>query len=80
MKKLEKDILDEALEDNADIYSIRAAINGCVACWSYIADDNLYVGNVGDSAALLISDFGEFFSIFSHSRLISKRIFIPKCS
>jgi len=59
--RLDQDILDEALEDNADIYSIRAAINGCVACWSYIADDNLYVGNVGDSAALLISDFdGEY--------------------
>ena len=31
-----RDILDEALEPNADIYSIRAAINGCVACWAYI--------------------------------------------
>ena len=52
--QLDDDLHAEAMEDGSDPMSVRAAISGAVACWAYVTHNHLYVGNVGDSAALLI--------------------------
>lgn len=56
--QLDSDLHSEAVENGSDPMSVRAAISGAVACWSYINHNHLYVGNVGDSAALLVQNVG----------------------
>lgn len=52
--QLDKDLLDESLEVNSDLTSVQGALSGCVSCWSYIHDNHLYVGNTGDSSAIIV--------------------------
>ena len=56
--QLDEDLHSEAIENGSDYMSVRAAISGAVACWSYITNNHLYVGNVGDSAAMLVQSNG----------------------
>lgn len=57
--QLDKDLLDEALEEDSDLCSVQAALSGCVSCWSYIHDNHLYVGNTGDSSAIIVQQIND---------------------
>ena len=70
--QLDADLHAEALEEGSCPNTIRAAVSGAVACWAHTAHNHLYVGNVGDSAAILIQQTptGPFFSIECGSTLL----------
>ena len=52
--QLDADLLDEALMEGSCPMTVRAAISGAVACWSFISQNHLYVANTGDAAAVLV--------------------------
>jgi len=54
--QLDQDILEEAMSPDAELFNIRAAIEGCVACWTYITESQMYVGNTGDAAAIIVQN------------------------
>ena len=56
--QLDKDLLSDALEPDCDPWMIRAAVSGAVSCFTYIQQQHLYVGNIGDAAGLLIQNTG----------------------
>lgn len=56
--QLDKDLLSDALEPDCDPWMIRAAVSGAVSCFTYIQQQHLYVGNIGDAAGLLIQNNG----------------------
>ena len=64
--QLDADLHSEALEEGSCPNTIRAAVSGAVACWAHTANNHLYVGNVGDSAAILIQQTpsGNFWYLF----------------
>ena len=53
------DILEEAMSPDAELFNIRAAIEGCVACWTYITESQMYVGNTGDAAAIIVQNLSK---------------------
>ena len=54
------DILEEAMSPDAELFNIRAAIEGCVACWTYITESQMYVGNTGDADAIIVQNLSKF--------------------
>ena len=51
------------MSPDAELFNIRAAIEGCVACWTYITESQMYVGNTGDAAAIIVQNLSKFSSI-----------------
>lgn len=54
--QLDADLLSDALEPNCDPWLIRAAVSGAVSCFTYLQNEHLYVGNVGDAAAVMVQN------------------------
>lgn len=52
--QLDADLLKEALMEGSCPNTVRAAISGAVACWTFISQNHLYVANTGDAAAVLV--------------------------
>ena len=47
------------MSPDAELFNIRAAIEGCVACWTYITESQMYVGNTGDAAAIIVQNLSK---------------------
>jgi serine/threonine protein phosphatase PrpC len=52
--QLDEDLHMEVLDPDCDQMMVQAAISGAVACFAHIIQNHLYVGNIGDSAAVLV--------------------------
>ena len=51
------------MSPDAELFNIRAAIEGCVACWTYITESQMYVGNTGDAAAIIVQNLSKLKSV-----------------